>query len=83
LFEWHYLRVYISIIVGTLILIVLQNLFSLPIYIGLILAGLISLIVLFINRSVLNIEQIFPELLRVEILRILFGTRRSKKQLAE
>jgi O-antigen/teichoic acid export membrane protein len=83
LFEWRYLRVYISIIVGTLILIVLQNLFSLPIYIGLILAGLISLIVLFINRSVLNIEQIFPELLRVEILRILFGTRRSKKQLAE
>ena len=83
LFEWRYLRVYASIILGTLVLTMLQIFFSLPIYIGIILAGLISLTVLLLNRDILNIEQTFPELLRIEIFRFLLGPRRSKKQLAE
>lgn len=83
LFEWRYVRVYASVIIGTVLLSLVQSLFSLPIYIGIILAGLISLTVLLLNRDVLNIEQTFPELLRIEILRYLFEPRRSKKQLVE
>jgi O-antigen/teichoic acid export membrane protein len=80
LFEWHYLRVYLSIVLGTLGLMVFQKLVSPPIYIGLVLAGTISLIVLWINRNVLNIEQTFPELLRFQLVRLLFQTKRSKDQ---
>jgi O-antigen/teichoic acid export membrane protein len=83
LFERRYLKVYVSIILGTLGLTILQNVTSMPIYIGLVLAGLISLIALLINRDVLNIEQTFPELLRIQIVRFFFEPRRRKKQLAE
>jgi O-antigen/teichoic acid export membrane protein len=83
LFQWRYLRVYVSIILGTVTLSLIQTWFSLPIYAGVFLAGLISLIVLLVNRHVLNVQQTFPELLRIEILRFLLEPRRSKKQLAE
>jgi O-antigen/teichoic acid export membrane protein len=74
LFEWRYLRVYLSIVLGTLGLTILQRLLALPIYMGVVLAGLISLIVLLINRRVLNIQQTFPELLRFPLVRFLFAT---------
>ncbi len=80
LFQWRYLRVYTSIILGTLGLLFFQILVSPPIYIGLVLAGLISLIVLVINRNVLNVEQTFPELLRFQVVRLLFATNRDKDQ---
>lgn len=83
LFEWRYLRVYASIILATVGLSVLQSWASLPIYIGVPLVGLISLAVLIFNREVLNIEQTFPELLRIQIVRLLFAPRPPKKQLAE
>jgi O-antigen/teichoic acid export membrane protein len=74
LFEWHYLRVYLSIIVGTSILSVLQLWLELPIYVGVLLAGIISLVVLLVNRAVLNVEHTFPELLRFRIVQILFAS---------
>jgi O-antigen/teichoic acid export membrane protein len=83
LFNRHYIKVYASILLGTLALVVLQNVFSLPIYMGILLASAISLIVLLLNRNVLNIERNFPELLRIQFVRFLFEPRRSKKQLAE
>ena len=80
LFNMHYLRVYVSIGLGTLGLTVFQSLVSPPIYIGLVLAGLISLFVLWINRIVLNVEQTFPELLRFQLIRLLLQTKPSKNQ---
>jgi len=80
LFQWRYLRVYGSIILGTLGLMIFQSLISPPIYVGIGLAGVISLIVLVTNRNVLNIEQTFPELLRFQIVRVLFGTKRDEHQ---
>jgi O-antigen/teichoic acid export membrane protein len=78
LFEQRYLRVYASIALGTLGLFVFQSVVSPPIYIGLAIAGLISLIVLVINRGVLNIEQAFPELLRFPLVRTIFGINRTE-----
>jgi O-antigen/teichoic acid export membrane protein len=80
LFQWRYLRVYASIALGTLGLAVFQSLISPPIYVGLMSAGIISLIVLLINRNVLNIEQTFPELLRFQLVRVLFATKRVEHQ---
>jgi O-antigen/teichoic acid export membrane protein len=80
LFEWHYLKVYLSIVLGTLGLMIFQRLVSPPIYIGLVLAGLISMIVLLINRNVLNVEQTFPELMRFQLIRLLLQTKQDKNQ---
>jgi hypothetical protein len=55
----------------------LQSLLALPIYVGVALAGLISVMVLLINRDVLHLEQTFPELLRFPLLRILFAKKSS------
>jgi O-antigen/teichoic acid export membrane protein len=78
-FKWQYLRVYASIALATLALVAFQRLLSLPIYVGVGVAGLISMIVLLINRNVLNIEQTFPELLRFQLVRVLFATNRNKE----
>jgi O-antigen/teichoic acid export membrane protein len=80
LFQWRYLRVYLSIVLGTLGLAILQRLLSFPIYVGVILAGLISLFVLIVNRDVLNIEHTFPELLRFRLVQLLFASHRSQQQ---
>jgi O-antigen/teichoic acid export membrane protein len=78
LFQWRYLRVYVSIVLGTVALTLFQRLVAPPIYVGLVLAGLISLMVLFVNRTVLNIEQTFPELLRFKLVRLLFAAHPKK-----
>ena len=77
LFAWRYLRVYASIILGTLGLAIFQRWMDLPIYAGVFLAAIISLVVLLLNRAVLNIEQTFPELLRFRLVQILFATPRA------
>jgi O-antigen/teichoic acid export membrane protein len=77
LFAWRYLRVYLSIILGTLSLAILQSWLTLPIYIGILLAGIISLVVLLLNRAELNIEHTFPELLRFRLVQVLFATNRA------
>jgi len=79
LFQWRYLRVYLSIALGTLGLMAFQIIVAPPIYVGLVLDGLICLIVLVMNRNVLNIEHTFPELLRFRLVRLLFATNLNKK----
>lgn len=79
LFDWHYLRVYLSIIIGTSILSVLQLWLELPIYVGVLLVGIISLVVLLVNRGVLNVEHTFPELFRFRIVQILFASQQNQK----
>lgn len=76
LFQWRYLRVYVSIAIATLGLAILQRVLSLPIYVGVVLTALISLGILLINKNVLNLEQTFPELLRFRIVRFFFATPR-------
>jgi hypothetical protein len=49
-----------------------------PIYIGLVLAGLISLFIMLVNRNVLNVEQTFPELLRFKLIKLLFETKQKE-----
>jgi O-antigen/teichoic acid export membrane protein len=80
LFQGRYLRVYLSIAVGAIGLMAFQTLVSAPIYVGLALAGLISLIVLVTNRNVLHVEQTFPELMRFRLVRLLFATNLSGKK---
>lgn len=78
LFNLRYITVYVSIIVGTLVVYFFQKLVSDSIYVNLALAAIVSLIVLVINRSFLQIEHTFPELLRFPVVRLLFETHPTK-----
>ena len=80
LFEWRYLKGYLSIIVGALSLLAIQS--ALPkdyswtspyIYISFACASVVALVVVGLNRASLNVGQNFPELLRFPLLRWLFG----------
>ncbi len=73
LFERRYFRVYLIITLSALCLFLVQWVTSLPIYINIVLAGLVSLMVLWTNRKLLNVGQMFPEVLRFPLARRFFG----------
>jgi O-antigen/teichoic acid export membrane protein len=73
LFEWRHLKVYLVIALSTLGLLLVQLTMSTNIYIGTVLAALVSLLVLALTRKSLAIGQTFPELLRFPLMRRLFG----------
>jgi O-antigen/teichoic acid export membrane protein len=77
MFEWHYLKTYLSIIVGSVCLLLVQVFVAPPIYVSFVLAGIVTLILVFVNRDVLNIAQTFPELLRLPLMRHFFGQPKS------
>jgi hypothetical protein len=73
LFEWRYLRVYLIIVVTAIILWLIQWLTAAPFYISIALAGIGSLVVLRLNRDILNVKQTFPELLRLPLVAKVLG----------
>jgi O-antigen/teichoic acid export membrane protein len=72
-FERHYFKVYLIIATSALGLLLVQITASPPIYLSSALAMLASLIVVGINRKSLNVGHMFPELLRFQVARRLFG----------
>ncbi|MEN9938039.1 MAG: hypothetical protein RLZZ387_4618 [Chloroflexota bacterium] len=72
-FDRRYLPVYTSIALGAGGLLAVQLLLRPPALVGFLLAALVSLAVLGLNRSALRIGTTFPELLRIPLVRRLFG----------
>lgn len=79
LFEWKHIKVYASIIVAAAGLLLFQALlpqnYSLKqpyVYISFGVTGVVALAVIGLNRKSLNIEQTFPELLKIPLMRKLF-----------
>lgn len=68
LFDWNYLRIYIMIFAGATGLAVVQAVWSPPLLVGLALAAVLSLLLLRLNASILQIGDTFPELLKVPAL---------------
>jgi O-antigen/teichoic acid export membrane protein len=73
LFDRRYFRVYVIITLSVLGLLLIQLLTSAPVYISVVLAGLASLLVIRLNRHLLNVQQTFPELLRLPLIRRILG----------
>jgi O-antigen/teichoic acid export membrane protein len=69
LFQWRYLKVYLVIVAGMVCLTLMQWLVDPPIYIGVAVAALISLLVLGINRVALDVGNTFPELLSFPLVK--------------
>jgi O-antigen/teichoic acid export membrane protein len=73
LFEWQYARVYLTIILTTLGLLVVEFVIDPPLIVGLVLVGLASLAVVFTGRQHLQVADTFPELARLPFLRRIIG----------
>lgn len=73
LFQWQYIKVYASIIIASGGLLLFQNIFNPSIIVSGGLLLLISLFIIRLNRAELNVEEMFPEVRRVPLLRPLLG----------
>jgi O-antigen/teichoic acid export membrane protein len=73
LFQRRDAPVYLSIAAGAGILLIVHALFTPPFVVGLVLAAVISLAVLALNRSALRAAHTFPELTRFRLFRIIVG----------
>src|SRR5690606_14208380 len=74
LFDREYVRVYVVLIAATVAMLAMQLIFNPPVLVGVVMVGVISLAVLRLNRDVLNVGNMFPELLRIPGMRWLLGT---------
>jgi len=68
LFQWRYLRVYLTIILGAAGVVLFQLFLNPPIYVDFGIAALISLLILRINHQALNVRETFPEILRFPLV---------------
>ena len=73
LFEWRYLRVYVIITVGAALLLLNQWLFEPSVYVSVGLAMLVSLVIVRLNRHLLDLEGMFPELMRLPFVKLILG----------
>lgn len=73
LFEWQYVRVYLTIVVATAAILATQVVVDPPLIVGLALVGVASLLVLLAGRHHLQLADTFPELARVPFLRRILG----------
>jgi O-antigen/teichoic acid export membrane protein len=70
-FDHHYLPVYLTIALAAVALLLVQLMTSLSFYLALPLAGCVSLLVAAVARKQLRIAQMFPELLRLPLMRLI------------
>lgn len=73
LFEWRHLRVYLVIVAATVVMVIIQQVFSPNFYVSFAVATVVSLVVLALTRKALAIGDTFPELLRFPLMRRIFG----------
>lgn len=73
IFDPIYRRAYFIIIAAALSVLAVQMLVNPPVYVSIVLAGVASLLVFRLNRHLLDVEQMFPELLRIPLIRKLLG----------
>jgi O-antigen/teichoic acid export membrane protein len=73
LFQRRYVMVYVSILLAASGLLLFEMAFQVHIAISLTLAGLVSLALLRINRQTLDVENMFPEILRIPLMRPILG----------
>jgi O-antigen/teichoic acid export membrane protein len=72
-FDIRYLRTYVSIAVGAIVIVIAERVLQ-PTFIGgVVLVGVVSFVVFAINRQSLRIMETYPELGRFRLMRRLFG----------
>jgi len=78
LFEWRYARLYGIIAAGAAVLAAVQAVAQPPFAVAVALAAVTSLLVLRLNRGLLDLEGTFPELARIPLLGRAMGDARRR-----
>lgn len=73
LFQWRYLRVYAGIAVAAVGLFILQELTNPSLPVGVVVAAVVSIGLVRINRDIMNVGEMFPELNRIPVVNKLFA----------
>jgi O-antigen/teichoic acid export membrane protein len=73
LLDWRFTRVYATVTAWAILLMAVEVMLKPPIYVGILLAGLVSVVVLRLCRGVLEPAYVFPELLRIPLVRRLIS----------
>ena len=73
IFEWQHLRVYLIILGAAALLLAINSVLAPPAILQLVLAGVVSLAVLLLNRNSLQMGETFPELRRLPFSRFFLG----------
>jgi O-antigen/teichoic acid export membrane protein len=71
----RYLRTYVSVAIGGLAMVALQQILRPPLAVGVALAAVTAMAVLVINRHALRVLETYPELGRFGLVRLIFGER--------
>ena len=72
-FQWRHARVYAMVALSTMAVLAVQLLWTPPIYVGLSITGVLWLLLIWLNRNLLNVENMCPELRRFPLLGHLLG----------
>ncbi len=73
IFDPTYLKVYLSIMGIAVGLLLVQVFFHLPVYLSIIMGGIGSWFILRINIHLLNVEHMFPELMKIPFVKQILG----------
>lgn len=73
LFRWQYFKVYISIVLGALGILLIQMWTAPPLIISIALAAVVSLVLLRLHAGLLQATDMFPELHRIPVLRTILA----------
>jgi O-antigen/teichoic acid export membrane protein len=68
LFQWRYVRVYAGIAIASLGLFALQQMVDLSLPVGVVIAAVISIALVRINRDIMNVGEMFPEVNRIPVV---------------
>ena len=75
IFDPTYLKVYLSIVAIAVGVLLVDVIFSPPVYLSIVLAGIGSWLVFRINIRLLNVEHMFPELLKIPFMKRILGVK--------
>ncbi len=76
IFEWKYLSFYLIILVGGFGLFLIQYFLTMNVFVAGGLAAAVSCIIFMITRSKLDVEETFPELLKLPLMKKVFSTKK-------
>lgn len=69
----RYVRPYVMIAGGVIVAVIFDLAFQPPLLVGMVVVGLVSFVVLGVNRHVLQVVETYPELGRFKLIRRIFG----------
>ena len=75
-FERQHARVYLTVALAAVVLLVLHELLHPSIWVAVPLAAIASLVVVLMSRNILRAGQTFPELARFRVIRLILGDHR-------